>query len=59
MKEILGIAKDQFYAMGVALQPTSYGIVKNSLRNLPDELIRVWLHADFGPSNPCQYFFAE
>lgn len=33
--------------MGIAVESVSYGIVNDRMRNLPDELVRVWFHADF------------
>lgn len=59
MEQILQIAKDEFYLMGIALETTSYGIVTEQLGNLPEDLIRVWFHADFGPSTPAQYYFVS
>lgn len=58
MNQILDIAIDQFYAMGIALRKREYGIVSNPLRNTPDLSIAGFHHADFMPTNPQQYFFA-
>jgi peptide/nickel transport system substrate-binding protein len=59
MNEILQIAVDQFYCMGVALRSGEYGIASNNLRNAPSSSLVGWLHSELMPTNPQQYFFAE
>ncbi len=58
VKQILDIAADQFYNMGLALPPNSYGIVKNNMRNVPATMFFTggpWLNP--AATNPQQYFF--
>jgi peptide/nickel transport system substrate-binding protein len=56
MREVLNIAKEQFYNIGISLQPYSYGIVRNDFRNAPDPMIGAWLYVDPGSTNPEQYW---
>ncbi len=56
MKQILQIAQEQFYAMGIALPTNGYGIVKNNFKNVPKTMPGAWLYPNPGPSNPEQYF---
>ena len=58
-KQILEIAQDQFYAIGIALSPPGYGIAKNNVRNTPKELPGAWLYPSPGPTNPEQYYFEK
>ena len=58
-KQILEIAQDQFYAIGIALPAPGYGIVKNNVRNVPKELPGSWLYPNPGPTNPEQYSFEK
>ncbi len=58
VKQIMEIAADQFYAMGLALPPNSYGIVKNNMKNVPAKMYFTggpWLNP--AATNPQQYFF--
>jgi peptide/nickel transport system substrate-binding protein len=60
MWEILEIAKDQFYSIGVSSEPPGYGIVKNNFRNVPTSMPAsggtYWNPA---PTNPQQYFIEQ
>lgn len=38
MREVLAIAKEQFYAMGITLPANSVGIARNNFRNIPDAM---------------------
>ncbi|MFH1981806.1 MAG: ABC transporter substrate-binding protein [Pseudomonadota bacterium] len=58
MKEILDIARDQFYVMGISLPTSSIGIVKNNFHNVPAVLPYSWIYPTPAPTNPCQYFIA-
>jgi peptide/nickel transport system substrate-binding protein len=58
MKEILDIAADQFYIIGISLSPNGYGIVKNSMSNVPKTMPGAWLFPNPAPVNPSQFFFA-
>lgn len=54
--ELLQIAADGFYVMGVNLDPLGYGIVRNNFRNVPESMPGAWLYPRPGPTNPEQYF---
>ncbi len=57
MKEILKIAKEQFYGIGISLPAPGYAVVKNKFRNVPEEYWSSWLYPNPGPMNPCQFFW--
>ncbi|MDQ3397529.1 MAG: ABC transporter substrate-binding protein, partial [Deinococcota bacterium] len=54
--QILEIAADEFWVMGITLPTPGYGIVKNDFRNVPNTIISSWLYPTPGPTNPFQYF---
>jgi peptide/nickel transport system substrate-binding protein len=56
MKEILAIAKDQFYVIGISASPPGYGIVKNNFHNVPESMIGSWQYPDPAPTNPEQFW---
>jgi peptide/nickel transport system substrate-binding protein len=56
MKQILDIAADQFYVLGISLPPRNYGIVKNNFHNVPQTMPNAWLYPHPAPTNPSQYF---
>jgi peptide/nickel transport system substrate-binding protein len=58
MMQILDIAVEQFWCLGISLRSEEYGIFKNTLKNTPATSVTGWLHADLAPSNPQQYFRA-
>ncbi len=55
-RQILQIAKEEFYVIGIVLPPMQYGIVTNDLHNIPEPLMRSWIYAWSGPNQPAQYF---
>ena len=56
MKQILAIAKEQFWAIGTVLPGNGYGIVKNNFRNVPESMVDAYYYGTPGPTNPEQYF---
>ena len=56
MTEILDIAKEQFYHIGIATQPPGYGIVKNNFHNVPESMPQAGLYPNPAPTMPEQYF---
>ena len=56
MKEILRIAQENFYVMGISIEDNGYGIVKNDFRNVPETMFGAWLFPNPGPANPQQFF---
>jgi peptide/nickel transport system substrate-binding protein len=59
MNEILEIAADQFYAIGISLNPPGYGIVKNNFHNVPSPHPNAWLYPQPGPVNPPQFWIEQ
>lgn len=59
MNQILEIAADQFYAIGISLTPPGYGIVKNNFHNVPSPHPAAWLYPNPGPTNPQQYWIEQ
>lgn len=59
MEEILQIAADEFYALGVALPAPGYGIVRNNFKNVPASYPNAWLYPHPAPTNPEQYFIQQ
>ncbi|HYH13114.1 MAG TPA: ABC transporter substrate-binding protein, partial [Thermomicrobiales bacterium] len=56
MKEILTIAEEEFYCMGLVLPGPGYGIVKNTMHNVPATMPDAFLYPTPGPTNPEQYY---
>lgn len=56
MNQILQIAADEFWAMGVNLTPPGYAIKKNNFMNAPTSYPNAWLYPHPGPTNPFQYY---
>jgi ABC-type transport system substrate-binding protein len=56
MREILAIAGDEFYTIGISLPSNTYGIVKNNFRNVPTVMPNGFLYPHPAPTNPSQYF---
>ena len=56
MKEILAIAKREFYVLGTVLEEEGYGIVSNRMQNVPASMPESHLYNTPGPTNPEQYF---
>jgi len=57
MKELLTIAKDQFYVMGINSPVAGYGIAKNNFRNVPKSQPGSWKFPNPAPVNPQLFFF--
>jgi peptide/nickel transport system substrate-binding protein len=58
LRQILEIAAEEFYVIGVALPDLGYGIVNQDLRNVPSTIPDAGFNFPCpGPANPCQFFF--
>lgn len=55
-KEMIKIAKEQFWTIGIASAPDSYGIVKNNMHNVVDHP-GGWLYPNPAPTNPETWYF--
>lgn len=56
MKEVLRLAKQFCYHIGISLAPPGHGIVKNDFHNVPKEMPPSFIWPSPAPSNPEQYF---
>ena len=59
MRELLQIAQEEFWVMGISLPPNQLGITAAGMRNTPDAFPGSSIYPDPAPTNPAQYFFAE
>ena len=59
MRELLDIAQEEFWVMGISLPPTQLGVTAVGMRNTPDAFPGSVVYPDPAPTNPAQYFFAE
>lgn len=59
MRQILEIAAEQFYVIGIATEPEGYGIVKNNLHNVPETMPWSYIYPHPGPTHPEQYFISR
>ncbi|MBZ0290883.1 MAG: ABC transporter substrate-binding protein, partial [Anaerolineae bacterium] len=59
MNQILEISADQFFTIGISLTPNGYGIVKNSMRNVPATILNAYLYPHPGPTNTFTYYFGS
>ncbi len=59
MNQILEIAADQFYVMGVSLSAPGYGIVKNNFHNVPESMPDAYLYPTPAPTDTSQYFISD
>ena len=57
MHELLAIAREQFWLMGISLPPTQLGITRHGMRNTPSGFPGSVVYPDPAPTNPPQYFF--
>jgi len=57
MREILKIAQEQFWGIGLYVPGPGYAIVKNKFRNVPQKYWGSWLYPNPGPLNPYHFFW--
>lgn len=58
MREILQIAKEEFYTIGISLPAQGYGIVRNNFHNVPETVVSMTTRSP-GQTNPSQYFIED
>ncbi len=56
MRQILDLAADAFYVIGIARPARGFGIVKNNFHNVPPVMPLSWVYPDPAPTHPAQYF---
>ncbi|MEM8531600.1 MAG: ABC transporter substrate-binding protein [Chloroflexota bacterium] len=59
MREVLGIAKDQFYVVGIALPPNTVGLASNNFFNTSDTIFNSFTWPQPGPVGSEQFFIEE
>ena len=59
MRELVEIAKDQFYVIGLSSSPPGYGIAKNDFRNVPESMPGSWNYPTPAPTHPEQYWIEQ
>lgn len=59
MGQILQIAQEQFYVIGLNLTPPGYGIVGNNFHNVPGSIYDSSVYNNPGPTNPEQYYVQQ
>ncbi len=59
MRQILDIAAEQFWAIGITKYYAGYGIVKNNFRNVPESIWQWHISNSPAQTHPEQYFFAS
>lgn len=59
MNEIIEIAIDRFWAIGISLDTGQYGVVKNNFHNVPLAMPESWNYPDPFPTNPWTYWIEQ
>jgi len=58
LEEILKIAEEQFFVMGISLPAPEYGIKKTTFRNVRmTGMPNAWVYPNPGPDHPAHFFF--
>lgn len=58
MRQILGIAREQFYVIGIARETEKFFLAGDRFHNVPETIIEGWTYPTPGPTRPEQYFFS-
>lgn len=58
MREIVKISGDQFWNIGISLAPPSYGVIANTMRNVPESITDIGTIPYIGVVKPEQFFKA-
>ena len=59
IKEIVRISGEQFFNIGISLPPSGYGIISNTMRNVPKSIVDIGTTPYIGLVNPEQFFKAR
>ena len=57
--EILDIAREEFFVIGVSLPPASYGIARNDVGNVPENQPMAWIYPNPGPMHTAILFHRQ
>lgn len=55
-KEILDIARENFFVLGISTANPQYGTVKNDLCNVPDEIVGGFIYGELNPAEPSTWY---
>jgi peptide/nickel transport system substrate-binding protein len=58
MNEIIEIAAEEFWVMGISYMGEGYGVVHNNFHNVLDPMPYAWQYPDPAPTRPEQYFIS-
>jgi peptide/nickel transport system substrate-binding protein len=58
LAEILEIAADEFFTIGIATEPPGIGVAGRAFANVPRVMPDSWLYPTPAPANPAQFFIA-
>ena len=56
MGQILAIAEEEFYVMGICRNEDFYVLVKTNFHNVPRTMPKSFSYPTPAPTNPCQYY---
>jgi peptide/nickel transport system substrate-binding protein len=59
MKGVLGLARDNFWTIGIASGSQQYGIMRRNFHNVPANMPAAWIYPDPAPANPEQFFIGS
>ena len=59
MREMLAIARDEFWVIGISLPDVAYGITSRRLYNVPAAFPGSFAYPDPAPVNPFTFFYGE
>ena len=59
MSEIIDIAIDRFWTIGISLDTGQFGVVKNNYHNVPLAMPESWNYPDPFPTNTSTYWIEE
>ncbi len=57
MNELLKLTADYFPCLGISTPTPTYGIAKNNVHNIPDDMINSWSYPTPAPVNTFAFFF--
>lgn len=58
-RQVLAIAKEQFWGIGVCSAPNPYWVVKNRIKNIIEGVPDTWVYRTPGHANPESWFISE
>ena len=50
------VAADRYYLIGINRMPPQKGVVSNTFRNVPPQMVWSFAYPNPAPTNPSQYF---